>query len=604
MRPPSPAPSPPPAAPDPVDIGALIDAERLLTLYQRTPQALVAGILFSALIAWVFSGTAGTATAAAWFGAKLATLAYRTWDWRTHVRARDPRDRVRTQHRRHAIGTLVDGLGWGAAGVIFLPSGDPMLNGVLVAGLVGVASVGVFTLSSHLGDALRFMAGVLVPMMANELLQPYQRSSTVIIGGCSLYLVTLWIESRRAHGHTRELLRLRFENAAIARERERALAVAEDSSRAKSRFLATVSHELRTPLNGILGMTQLLATDAPRPGQRERLEVVRQSADHLLTLIDDLLDISRIEFGRLALQRRPTAVAPLIDHVIGILAPVAAERGLLLHCERAPELPAAALLDAARVRQVLHKLLGNALTFTDHGQVRLRVDWRDAQLQFTVTDSGAGIPPERVGTLFEAFGQGPEARRRSGAGLGLSISRQLARAMGGDVIAHSVPGEGACFVFTVEAPPCALPGPPGEADAAAPPLRFQGDVLVVEDNPVNALVTTSMLNHLGLRCTVAEDGLQALNALGQARADLVLLDCHMPVLDGWATARRWRQREADGLAPPGRLPIIALTANAVAGDRERCLNAGMDDYLAKPFTMDSLAAAVARHLPTQAASPR
>jgi signal transduction histidine kinase/CheY-like chemotaxis protein len=577
------------------DIDALIDADRLETLYQRTPHGLVGGAVFSLLLGWAFLPSAGGHAALVWVAVKLLTQAGRALDWWHFTQSAHRRAQVSHWHRRHATGSLIDGLGWGGAAVLFLPSGNPLLDGVLIAGLVGVASIGVFTLTSHLGDAARFMLATLLPMMLHYLQLQIWPTSWVIVIGCSIYFGVLWVEAQRAQAHTQELLRLRFENAAIAEERERAWHAAQESSLAKSRFLATVSHELRTPLNGIMGMTQLMEREGAAPGQAERLGVVRQSASHLLSLIDDLLDISRIEFGRMRLQRQVVALAPMVHEVVDLLRPVAQAKGLALLCALDPDLPAAVETDPARVRQVLHNLLGNALKFTEQGQVRLALARRGKLLQFTVTDTGKGIAPALLERIFDAFEQGPEARQ-SGTGLGLTISRHLARALGGNLTVQSPPGSGAVFQFTLACQAAHLPPDNAAKPAALANGALQGEVLVVEDNAVNALVTTGMLAKLGLRSRVAEDGAQALAELARAPVDLVLLDCQMPVLDGWETARQWRQREAEGLAPPGRLPIVALTANAVAGDRELCLAAGMDDYLSKPFTLDDLGAVLQRHL--------
>ncbi len=586
----------------PGEVGNIEDqiaAERVRTLYLRTPQSLLGGTVFAVVVAWAYLPRYGPALMGGWLLLKWLVLAWRALDWRHHRQDAGVQGRTAHWRWRHAAGSLVDGLTWGALGPMLLPSGNVMLDGTLVAGLVAVASVGVFTLSSHLGEALRFMAGVLVPTAIHYALQGRGSVSWLVSVGIAIYLVVLWVECRRAHDHTTELLRLRFENAAIAIERERARRDAEESSQAKSRFLATVSHELRTPLNGILGMAQLLGHDGLPPAQRERLKVLHGSAQHLLTLIDDLLDVSRIEFGRLELLRLPVQLRPLVQEVTDLLGPLAAAHGLKLQVRLAPELPERAMLDAARVRQVLHNLLGNALKFTEHGQVQLAIARQGRHLQFTVTDTGPGVNSQLRERIFDAFEQAPDARRHSGTGLGLTISRQLARAMGGDITVGNAPTGGACFSFTLAFEPVGDNATSGPAlpDQAASAQGLHGHVLVVEDNPVNALVINGMLANLGLSSGLAEDGQQALDQLATTRFDLVLLDCQMPVLDGWETARQWRQREAAATPAVARLPIVALTANAAPGDRERCLQAGMDDYLAKPLTLETLAECLARYLP-------
>src|SRR5574343_649686 len=518
-------------------IDALIDADRLETLYGNTPQALPAGAAFAALLAWALAESAGPAMVLGWLLLKWLVIGVRALDWWQFSHSPDRRRHVRHWSRRHALGAVTDGLGWGLLWPLFIPTGQAATDGLVLAGLVAVASVGVFTLSASVAHAMRFMGCTLLPVALQELLQPHGVVSWVTVGGVLVYGAVLWAETRRVSHQKDELLRLRFELAEIAAERERARRRAEDASAAKSRFLATVSHELRTPLNGILGTAELLARE-PDDGQdrRQRLEVLRQSGAHLLGLIDDLLDISRIEAGRFELHPAPTPLRPLLDSVCALLQPLADVRGLSLGHQIDPTVPAAVMADAPRVRQVLLNLLGNALKFTDQGEVALHLVHDAGLLRFSVRDSGRGIPPERLGAIFEAF----------------------------------------------------------ERVEPAGPASLQGEVLLVEDNPVNAMVARGMLEHLGLQVRSAEDGEQALAEMQRLRPDLVLMDCQMPHLDGWQATRRWRALEQAGTAP--RLPIVALTANVVQGDRERCLAAGMDGYLPKPIDPTRLAEVLQRHL--------
>jgi two-component system, sensor histidine kinase len=580
----------------PTDIDVLIDAARLEALYHRTSRALFFGLLFAGVLVWALFAHLGPLLVGAWFAVKAATTVALSLNDRAYRNAHDRHTNIALWRRRHGLGSLSDGIGWGAAGLLFAPSGDLLLDGMVIAGLVGVASIGVFTLSSHQGHAVRFMMGVLMPLVVRNLFLGAQPLSWILATGFCIYMVVLWLECLRAELHIRELLKLRFENAAIADEREKAWRQAEESSLAKSRFLATVSHELRTPLNGIVGMTELLEQDNPSTCQSARLAVVRQSSGHLLSLIDDLLDLSRIEFGRLELRLAVAPVHALIHEVTDLLAPVAATRGLGLEVTIHDGVPEAMEVDAGRVKQVLHNLLGNALKFTDRGRVLVDVCRRGGLLQITVTDSGSGIAPELLERIFEAFERGRDGQARAGTGLGLTISRQIARAMGGNITASSGASGGASFIFTLECREAKLPDSIGNVDSP-PALRFSGKVLVVEDNPVNALVACGMLTRLGLSHHVSENGELALQQLALGGFALVLLDCQMPVLDGWETARRWRHIEAHRGAAAGRLPIVALTANAIAGDRQRCLAAGMDDYIAKPFTLDALAEVLAHYLP-------
>jgi len=289
-----------------------------------------------------------------------------------------------------------------------------------------------------------------------------------------------------------------------------------------------------------------------------------------------------------------------VREVTDLLSAIAAEKGLRFQLQWGRPLPQRVRGDAARVKQVLHNLVGNAIKFTRSGDVTLEITAAEGQLCFTVRDSGHGIAAEQAERIFDAFAQAGEApSRRAGTGLGLTISRQLARAMGGDVRYEPAEGGGSVFRFMVAVQH--LPPDPGNADEswAAHDFHLKGRVLVVDDSPVNALVARGMLERFGLRVDVAEDGEEALQRMRQVSYDAVLMDCQMPGLDGFETTQRWR-RDEPVLAHGGHLPIIALTANAVPGDREHCLAAGMDDYLAKPFDLNDLGAVLQRHLPAMA----
>ena len=589
----------------PAAIERQIEFERINTLYAIAPPMLVGGIAFSLLIGLLLAPWVSRPLLDGWVALKILLLAGRLVDGRLFLRDRHRSLRLVTWKSRYFIGTILDSVTWGLLTVLFLPTADAAVNGVMVAGIVGVASAGVLALSAHRvasGAALVLVLGPLVEQqaLAGTALERYTAATLLVYG------VMLFLEAQYSHRRFTESMRLRFENAAIAEERHRALVYAEHSNAAKTRFLASVSHELRTPLNGIIGMTQLVAVEALSTLQRQRLDVLRHSAEHLVTVIGDLLDLSRIEFDRIELNAQPTLIAQMVRDVTDLLQPVAEERGLAFEVVFDLSLPAAALMDASRVKQVLHNLIGNALKFTPRGSVGLAVAMSEGQLRFRVSDSGEGIPPEAIERIFDAFEQGPSSTApvRSGAGLGLTISRRLARAMGGDVTCRSVPGTGTTFDFAIAfrpTPKIPTPRPSlseelaAAGEATAEPVVRPGRVLVVEDNEVNALVVRGMLEQMGVNADLAVDGQKALARMGQTAYDLVLMDCQMPVLDGWEATRIWRSREMR-LRQKQRLPIVALTASAAAGERERCLEAGMDDYLSKPFTREALGRLVDRYL--------
>jgi signal transduction histidine kinase/CheY-like chemotaxis protein len=589
----------------PAAIERQIEFERINTLYAIAQPMLVGSIVFSILIGLLLSPCVSPPLLATWVGLKVLLLVARIVDGRLFLRDRHRSLRLALWKNRFFVGTVLDSLTWGLLTVLFLPTSDAATNGVMVAGMVGVASAGVLALSAH-----RVASGAALMLVLGPLIEQQALSSTAVerYTGATLlvYGAILFLESQYSHGRFSESMRLRFENAAIAEERHRALVYAEHSNAAKTRFLASVSHELRTPLNGIIGMTQLVAVEPLSALQRQRLDVLRHSAEHLVTVIGDLLDLSRIEFDRIELNPQPTLIAQTVRDVTDLLQPVAEEHGLGFGVVFDLGLPAAALMDASRVKQVLHNLIGNALKFTAHGSVGLAVSMTDGQLRFRVNDSGEGIPADAIERIFDAFEQGPSvtAPARSGAGLGLTISRRLARAMGGDVSCRSIPGIGTTFEFTIAFRPSSKTPPPRRSlseelaaagESTATPVVRPGRVLVVEDNEVNALVVRGMLEQMGVNAELALDGQKALARMGQTAYDLVLMDCQMPVLDGWEATRIWRAREMR-LRQNQRVPIVALTASAAAGERERCLDAGMDDYLSKPFSREALGELVDRYL--------
>lgn len=571
--------------------------EQLRMVWSHASVGTLVATAFAMLLALQLRGdVAPTYVVDAWLVLKLGVSGYRMVQAHHYRRLGFPGGR---RWRRLTDGLLaLDGAVWGSAGLLLVSTSIPMAS-LIGAVLACVSCVATFGLQI----STRATACYVLPNLAPTALALLLRGDEVgSIGGIGLLMLLglLLLTARRSERRLVEGELLRLQTQALAAEKDDALKLALRQSAVKTQFLANMSHELRTPLHGILGLARLLHLEVNDTAVMRRVELIEASGTHLLSLINDLLDISRIEAGRFAMRNEKFDLALQVDHVAGVYAVRAEDKGLCFTQALNLERPCWVIGDPSRLRQVLHNLLGNAVKFTQSGGVSLTVS-RDGSTDLVaaeVRDSGSGIEPADLAHIFEAFRQTGNAAARpfEGAGLGLAIARDIAQAMGGDICAQSTVGAGTCMRFTANLPATSPAGHEASAERAAltVDLGKYCQVLIAEDDDVNALIATSFLERAGMQVERVLDGREAVrHALREvSRPDLILMDCRMPTMDGFAATRQIRAQEQTLGLP--RVPVVALTATVADLDRQQCLDAGMDDFLSKPFTSDELALVVDR----------
>ena len=573
-------------------------AERARMLCAHVPTVMTMAVGFALALCMLLRNQVAPLHLWLWFGLRSVVVVARLVQAHYYMAAKDPANPV--WYRSFVALAVLDGALWGAAWWALVPVDRLDLTAITLTAILGVASLSAFILHA---DVMAMAWHVLPMLLPNVFYSLNRQDAYGLFGAASLatFAVFLLLETRRAQGRLVELLTLRFVHERVLKEREQALALAQHHSQAKSRFLASMSHEMRTPLHGILGLTRLLREDEIRPVAQRRLELLERSGDHLLTVINDVLDVSKIEAGHVQIEQACFDLAALIDEIAGVSTVTANRKGLQLLLQS--DLPTSCPVegDAMRVRQILHNLLGNAIKFTDQGRVTLIVQRMPdtQQVRFIVQDTGIGIPESEQAHIFDAFHQVNNAldKQHGGTGLGLTISRQLCLAMGGDLQCRSQRGVGSTFECLLRLR--AMQGLPS-VQAVPEPVGAQnklisGQVLLVEDNPINAMVAEAALRQIGMQIHIVDDGKKALDWLAEHRPDAILMDCQMPVMDGFEAARRIREQELRlGMV---RVPMVALTANVFPAERQRCFQAGMDDYLGKPFSREDLRRVLVSCLP-------